>query len=173
MRATKQQRARIFPILKRADFLRVQSNERKWIAKGFVLQVSPIPPDAPITAKKTGQKIDQKTDKQAVKADIIRCGFTVTKRTDKAAVRRNRIKRRLRAVAADVLSSHACGGYDYVLIGRRETLDLPYITLCKDLRWCLRKMDLYQEDAQMPAPAPPPASAAPLPVPPSSAQEGA
>ena len=128
MHATKQQRARMIPLKKRADFLYVQGKARKWVAKGFILQIAETP-------KTT---ISGSSDK-------IRIGFTVTKRTEKSAVKRNRIKRRLRAVAADTLSGHAMGGYDYILIGRSEALCLPYTTLCKDLRWCLRKLDVYQE----------------------------
>lgn len=72
-------------------------------------------------------------------AGMVRIGFTVSKKVDKRAVARNRIKRRLRAVAADVLSVSACGGVDYVLVGRAETAARPYESLCNDLRWCLRK----------------------------------
>jgi len=128
MHANKQQRARIFPLKKRADFLWIQSGGKKWVSQGLVVQVAKTP--------------------EHKSADIdaaIRCGFTVTKRTDKSAVHRNRMKRRLRAVAADVLSVHGLGGYDYILVGRPDTMTKPYASLCKDLKWCLRKMDLFQE----------------------------
>lgn len=129
MHATKTQRARIFPLKKRADFLRVQSGGKKWVSKGLVLQVAQVPDSIKLSSHKG-----------------LRCGFTVTKRTDKSAVNRNRMKRRLRSVAADVLSVYGKSGYDYILVGRPETLSKPYAVLCKDLTWCLRKLELYQEE---------------------------
>lgn len=127
MHATRQQRARLEQIVRRADFVFIQSKGRKWVSQGLIVQVSENP-NTP--------------------ADKIRIGFTVSKKVSKLAVKRNRVKRRLRAVAADVLSLHGKGGHDYVLVGRIETLDRPYATLCKDLKWCLRKMELYIEQPE-------------------------
>jgi ribonuclease P protein component len=128
MHATKTQCARVLPLKKRADFLRIQSGGKKWVSKGLVIQVAKTPEDIKLS-----------TD------DAMRCGFTVTKRTDKSAVNRNRMKRRLRAVAADILAPHGLGGHDYILVGRPDTLTKPYAVLCSDLKWCLRKLELYQE----------------------------
>lgn len=118
MHASKDQQATLIRIQKRSDFVRVQSSGQKWVSQSFVLQV-------------------RKND-----SDEKRVGFTVTKRTDKSAVKRNRIKRRLRAVAADILPEHAKGGYDYVLVGRPQSASRPYDIMCKDLKWCLKKLDL-------------------------------
>ena len=71
---------------------------------------------------------------------LVRVGYTVTKKTDKSAVKRNRIKRRLRAAAADVLPFEAEAGYDYVLIGRHQTALRPFADLVGDVRWCLEKL---------------------------------
>lgn len=79
--------------------------------------------------------------------DKIRVGFTVTKRTEKSAVKRNRIKRRLRAVVADVMPDHAKQSCDYVLIGRSQTLTRPYETLCNDLKWCLKKTGYLKNES--------------------------
>jgi ribonuclease P protein component len=107
---------------KRSDFLRARTNGRKWVARGMIVQV---------VANDGEQK---------------RVGYTVSKKVDKSAVRRNRIKRRLRSVAAGVLTSgHAPAGYDYVLIGRPETATRPYEALTGDLQWCLRKLDLIKD----------------------------
>ena len=70
----------------------------------------------------------------------IRIGYTVTKKTESSSVKRNRIKRRLRAAAAAVLSEGVAPGHDYVLIGRPMSATRPYETLCGDLRWCLEKL---------------------------------
>ena len=124
MHATKEQRDKIKPILKRADYLTVQNHGKKWVSHGLMLQVK-------------GNDFDYS-----------RAGFTVTKRTEKKAVGRNRIKRRLRAVAADILPLYAKKSHDYILVGRAETAKRPYQTLCQDLKWCLKKMDLYVKDQQ-------------------------
>ncbi len=49
----------------------------------------------------------------------IRIGFTCSKKVGNA-VARNRAKRRLRAIARDILPAHGQPGWDYVLIGRAQ-----------------------------------------------------
>lgn len=65
-------------------------------------------------------------------------GFTVTKQQGNSP-ERNRIRRRLREAAricaADFLPQH-----DYVLVGRREALSLPFHKLTADLMSGLRKL---------------------------------
>ena len=120
MHATKEQQASLTQIKKRADFLKIQGKGRKWVSHGLIVQTAP---------NEDGLK---------------RIGFTVSKKVDKSAVKRNRIKRRLRAVASDVLPTGAKDAQDYILVGRPQTATRPYETLCEDLRWCLRKMGLDQ-----------------------------
>lgn len=103
---------------KRSDFLCLNKQGKKWVSHGLIVQIAPND------------------------LDVMRIGFTVTKKIDKRAVVRNRIKRRLRAVAADVLSELGQIGYDYVLIGRALTINRSYAALCNDLKWCLKKLDL-------------------------------
>ena len=98
---------------KRVEFLHVQKNGRKWVSKGMIVQAM----ENELCGK--------------------RHGFVVTKRLNKSAVIRNRIKRRLRAVARDVLPQNAKNNVDYVIIGRQETKDRHYQDLCNDLKWCL------------------------------------
>ena len=50
----------------------------------------------------------------------MRVGFTVTKKIGNAVVR-NRCKRRLRALAREVLAAGGIAGADHVLLGRDET----------------------------------------------------
>jgi ribonuclease P protein component len=107
-------------ITQRSDFLKIQSRGRKWVSHGLILQTLP---------NEAGSK---------------RLGFTVSKKVSKSAVKRNRIKRRLRAAAADVLPGFAALGHDYVLVGRPETAIRPYTNLCEDLKWCLRKLGLEE-----------------------------
>jgi ribonuclease P protein component len=65
-------------------------------------------------------------------------GFTVTKKTGNSP-ERNRIKRRLRAAA------RACGAdfrpqHDYVLVGRRDALSLPFAKVVADLSSAISKV---------------------------------
>jgi ribonuclease P protein component len=70
----------------------------------------------------------------------IRVGFTCSKKVGNA-VARNRAKRRLRAVAREVLHSYGQPGWDYVLIGRaQETAARPYEALRDDLIHALQKL---------------------------------
>src|SRR5215470_15462097 len=66
----------------------------------------------------------------------VRVGFTVTKKVGNAP-ERNRVRRRLREIvrhsAADALRS----GHDYVLIGRRPALSLPFEQLSEDFQRAL------------------------------------
>jgi len=105
---------------RRSDFLRVQAAGRKWVSTTLILQVA---------------------DNDA---GICRFGITVSKKTSKSAVIRNRIKRRLRAILCDVLPQHAKPGLDYVVIGRAVAETKDYADLEKDLIWCLKRMELQK-----------------------------
>ena len=69
-----------------------------------------------------------------------RAGFTVTKKVGNA-VTRNRARRRLKAAAAQVLPGRAKPGWDYVLIGRTQTLTRAFPLLISDLEGALSKLD--------------------------------
>jgi ribonuclease P protein component len=58
-------------------------------------------------------------------------GLTVTKKTGNSP-ERNRIKRRLRA-ALRACAAELQGQHDYVLVGRREALTLPFSKVVSDL----------------------------------------
>ena len=67
-----------------------------------------------------------------------RAGFTVTKKIGNAVVR-NRLKRRLRAVARAVLPDRAVPHADHVLIGRTDGLTRDFAVLKADLATALGK----------------------------------
>src|SRR6185503_17391292 len=69
-------------------------------------------------------------------AETIRGGFTASRKTGGAVVR-NRAKRRLRAVAAEVLPLSGVAGTDYVLVARRDTVTRPFESLKADLAQAL------------------------------------
>ncbi|MEO6395207.1 MAG: ribonuclease P protein component [Devosia sp.] len=74
----------------------------------------------------------------AAEAEAPGIGLTITKKVGNAP-ERNRIRRRLRAAA------RACGAafrpqHDYVLIGRREALGIPFEKLVSDLNSAIAKV---------------------------------
>lgn len=104
---------------KRSEFLKVAAARSKWVTPGLILQERP----------RTAPSLDPD----------IRVGFTVSRKVGNA-VHRNRARRRLRAAVQAVLGAHARPGTDYVLIGRRGTLERPYGALCDDLRVALKRV---------------------------------
>jgi len=125
--------ARLERLKKRADFLRVAGLRRKWAAPGLILQAAPGPA-------------------QDASLESLRVGFTVSKKVGNS-VCRNRARRRLRAVVAELFPTRAAPGIDYVVIGRRETLDRPYSLLLQDLATALKRLGALRSES--PAPAPP------------------
>ncbi len=70
----------------------------------------------------------------------VRVGFTASRKVGNAVVR-NRAKRRLRAVAAQVLSNWGKSGMDYVLIARAATAERPFAALLADLEMALHRVE--------------------------------
>lgn len=68
-----------------------------------------------------------------------RVGFTVSKKVGNAVVR-NRVRRRLREVVRLAAADRIQAGRDYVLIGRRAALDLPFEQLTAELAGALRRV---------------------------------
>ncbi len=114
----------LYRLKRRREFLRAAKQGRKWATHGLVLQV----------LQRTGQVKDDE-----VEADAVRVGFTVTKKVGNSVIR-NRVRRRLRAVAEEVLPGTAASGLDLVIIGRMGTIKRPYPALVKDLQTALRKL---------------------------------
>ena len=108
---------RIAVLRRRADFLRAARARRKGVA-GLLLQ-----------ARKRNPDEDD---------GVIRVGFTCSRKIGNA-VTRNRAKRRLRAIAREVLPDHGRPGWDYVLVGRPgATVTRDYAALRADLHTALR-----------------------------------
>jgi ribonuclease P protein component len=73
--------------------------------------------------------------------DAVRVGFTASRKVGNAVIR-NRAKRRLRAVAAEILALAGLPGTDYVLVARRDTATRPFENLKADLAQALRAAHL-------------------------------
>ena len=68
-----------------------------------------------------------------------RFGFTVSKKVG-TAVERNRVRRRLREIVRLSTANRLRAGHDYVLIGRRAALNLPFGKLVQDFEGALRRI---------------------------------
>ena len=69
----------------------------------------------------------------------IRLGITVTKKIGGAVVR-NRMKRRFRSLARDILPAKGVPGADHVLIGRQGGLERDFALLKAELEKALAKL---------------------------------
>ena len=104
---------------KRPEFLGVAKAGCSWATPGLVLQAQRRPEPA------AGPSIG--------------VGFTASRKVGNA-VACNRARRRLRALAAEILPRAGRPGVDYVLIARGGTLKRPYIELTEDLRTALAQV---------------------------------
>ena len=71
--------------------------------------------------------------------DGIRLGITVTKKIGGAVVR-NRMKRRFRVLARDLLPQNGIAGADHVLIGRQGGIERDFALLRSELQTALAKL---------------------------------
>lgn len=69
----------------------------------------------------------------------MRVGYTVSRKVGGAVVR-NRMKRRFRALARELLPQFGRAGADHVLIGRTAGIERPFGQLREELAKALRKV---------------------------------
>ena len=111
-----QEPLRLSSLTRRADFVAANRGRRAPMP-GFVLLVRP------------------RGDGDAA----IRLGITVTKKIGGAVVR-NRMKRRFRVLARDLLPEKGIAGADHVLIGRQGGIERDFALLRAELEKALRKL---------------------------------
>jgi ribonuclease P protein component len=77
----------------------------------------------------------------------IRVGFTVSRQVGNA-VERNRVRRRLREIVRLAAGAEMREGHDYVLIGRRAALALPFSEMQRELDMALRRVHAKDTNAE-------------------------
>jgi ribonuclease P protein component len=113
----------------RSDFLAAATGGRAPVS-GFVLQALNRREDGPV-----------------------RVGFTVSKKVGNSP-ERNRVRRRLREMVRLSPSAGMRQGYDYVLIGRRAALDLPFERLVEDFTRALSRVHAGKSTSTSPSATP-------------------
>jgi ribonuclease P protein component len=103
-------------IKKRSDFLAANRGKR-YATPGFVLLVR-----------------DRRDDSPA-----IRLGITITKKVGNAVIR-NRMRRRFRALAQEMLADKGKAGADHILIGRDSGIERDFDALRADMVKALGKI---------------------------------
>lgn len=108
---------------------------KRFICGSFILQMVRRPEDHPAPPE-------------------ARFGFTVTKKMGNA-VKRNRIKRRLREALREAGMKHALPGHDYVVISRLKALDCPFPDLLRDMEFAFSRITVMKNDKSSKPPAKP------------------
>ena len=112
---------KLIKITKKNEYLKMRSG-LKISSPGFILQAR---------YRENEDSVDQSS---------IRYGLTCSKKVGNA-VKRNRAKRRLRALVNDIILIKGLKGWDYVLIGKEQTTEkLSFKILEKNLIECLVKL---------------------------------
>ena len=117
---------RLGRLTRRADYQAVACTKRKAVMPGMVVQV----------------RSHDDADRTATAAPV-RVGFTASRKVGNA-VARNRARRRLRALAAEILGQRVDSGHDLVLIARQETVARPFVDLRSDLLRALRRLGVLR-----------------------------
>ena len=111
-----QEAQRLTILKKRSDFLAANAGRRA-ATPGFVLLV------------RNRDDGDQ----------LMRVGFTVSKKVGNA-VTRNRMKRRFRSLAREIIPTNGVPGSDHVLIGRQSGIERDFALLRQDLTKALQRV---------------------------------
>ena len=137
--------AKILTIKKSADFKFIQKNCKKYHSQTLILLESK-PPQKYLTKKIFKPKIPQKNlqELQVIISEkpleFCRFGITISKQIHKLSTTRNFFKRRIRNALKDGVTKYAKLHHDYVIIAKKQILDVDYKKIYNDLKFCLKKI---------------------------------
>ena len=121
---------RLVHLKKRGEFLRVASTRRKFVTPSLILQARPH------------------NKSEVGEAAPMRVGFTVSRRVGNAVVR-NRVRRRLCAVAEAVMPEFAAANIDFVIIGRPAARDQKFASLTGHLKSALAQYEKQNKNQKL------------------------
>ena len=137
---------------RRREFQACTRSKKKFSCVGFSLQALPwspsrasqiqclvLSPPAGMTHNFAVQSVERSVKLE----NWLRVGFTASRKVGNA-VRRNRSRRRLKALAELILAHEATPGYDYVFVAHKSTADISFSFLIKDLRRGLTWLKLHK-----------------------------
>ena len=107
-------------IKKRADFLKASKTRCKYVAPSLIVQAR----------EHTIGEIE------LIGSLSSRVGFTVSKKVGNSVVR-NRVKRRLRAAARNLIPKYSMPNHDIVIIGRKKAVEKTFTEILIDLKKAL------------------------------------
>ncbi|GAB5467347.1 MAG: hypothetical protein Kilf2KO_03770 [Rhodospirillales bacterium] len=139
--------ARLPHLKTRAQYLHIAGKGRRWAMPGLVLQAAGRP------ASKVEAEGAAEGEAQAATPQS-RVGFTASRKVGNA-VARNRAKRRLRALANEILPERGRADLDYVLICRASTPGRAFGDLRSDLIAALERVNRQRSGRQRPTTANP------------------
>ncbi|MFA7277351.1 MAG: ribonuclease P protein component [Pseudobdellovibrionaceae bacterium] len=125
MRARHEDINRTSRLTRQAVFDCLRTTKTRWVSDAFALQAVPKTADSP--------------------PDIVSFCVITSKKTAKLATNRNHMRRRLRAVALEILPTCAAMGMDYMIVARHKADSRSYDDMKKDMIWCLKRLNLLRE----------------------------
>lgn len=125
---------------RRAEFLHVGAKGRRLHSAAFSLQAAP---------RQHGSLSQDPCVEPVLDNHAPRFGFTVTKKTGNA-VKRNRIRRRLKEALRLSSPLSAQQDHDYVLVARAQILTMPFAELAAELKRALARISDAKHFEQRP-----------------------
>ena len=122
---------RLIRLKTRPQFLKIAAKGRKAVRPTLLMQALQLPEADQARARRIARVVGQEP--------AVFLGFTASKKVGNA-VARNRAKRRLTALAQDMVPSMAAPGWGLVLIARSTTVKAPFASLEADMRSALRSV---------------------------------
>lgn len=124
------QNPKLGKLRQRSEFLHVRGG--KYQARpGIVIQMRKDPGEM--------RKEHEQVRESPQPSEIIKVGFTATKKIGNAVVR-NKCKRRMRQLARALLPLHGKPGFNYVFIARADTAKAGWAQLHKDVEKALLRL---------------------------------
>jgi ribonuclease P protein component len=120
---------KILTIKKSVEFKNIKNYCKKFHSNSLIL-----------TESKTSEKhlFDNKSGKNL--QDFCRVGTTVSKVVSKSSCERNLIKRRIREATKSIASEIAKNHHDYVIIAKKQILEVDYKKIYNDLKFCFKRI---------------------------------